>query len=76
MLIGLWALGWKKKIFSRRFWKVFFVINISWIILYNVATSLYQEAAIDLILFTLLSITALYLYAFNSSDIWDKKHLI
>lgn len=76
-MVGLYVYIWKKEVFSKNFWKVFFPIQIAWNIFYFYLNSLPEkvQSAYDLSPFIISTITiifyiplflALYRLAYNN----------
>ena len=73
-LAGLFAYAYKMKLVSANFWKICFVLNIMWDLIYNTilqnntSLSLVEEL---LVLAVCLPIyVALYLLGFKSANLW------
>ena len=84
VIIGLFGFCWKRRIFCKLFWKIFFVWNLIWanfckhflpeleIPEHKIYTQSFEmfDRVFTLTLI-ILWLIALFLYAFRSSDIWD-----
>jgi len=85
-MVGFFAFCWKKKIFNRLFWKGFFVVCVSWSLIYQYFLPLpphvaelnfgglprHVLATLALVFFIPLAI-AIYRYAFRQDGIWKAQ---
>jgi hypothetical protein len=79
-LAGLFAYAYKMKLVSANFWKVCFVLNVMWDLIYNTilqintSASLVEELVVALGVALLLpTYVALYLLGFKSVNLWKTE---
>jgi len=75
-LAGIFAYAYKMKLMSANFWKICFVLNVMWDLIYN---TILQDITLPLVE-VLLVVTvclpvyvALYLLGFKSADLWKTE---
>ena len=75
-LAGIFAYAYKMKLMSANFWKICFVLNITWDLTYN---TILQDITLSLIAgliglaVCLPSYVALYLLGFKSTNLWETE---
>lgn len=85
-ILGFFGFYWNKKIFTKVFWKIFFVLNLVWQIfssfiplpqeLLELEANMPPQWLINIILLILFTplLIALYLYAFKRKNIWNSNN--
>ena len=72
LLISLFGLAWKKKIFLRMFWIIHFPLSALW----NLSNAYFTYDGLFTIVITAIYLPTLlgaFLYAYRSSEIWIGK---
>ena len=72
-LAGLFAYAYKMKLVSAIFWKIFFVLNVLWDLIYNTILQDITLPLVALLLVIALCLpiyVALYLLGFKSANLW------
>jgi len=76
-LAGLFAYAYKMKLVSANFWKICFVLNVMWDLIYNTIlqnnTSLSLVEELLVLALCLPTYVALYLLGFKSVNLWKTE---
>ena len=76
-LAGLFAYAYKMKLVSANFWKICFVLNVMWDLIYNTIlqnnTSLSLVEELLVLALCLPTYVALYLLGFKSANLWKTE---
>ena len=76
-LAGLFAYAYKMKLVSANFWKICFVLNVMWDLIYNTIlqnnTSLSLVEVLLVVTVCLPTYVALYLLGFKSANLWKTE---
>lgn len=71
LMLGLFGLAWNKKIFSIKFWQVYFPLAVIW----NLGHAYFTFEGVSTIILTAIYIPTLiaaFLYAFKRDEIWSR----
>lgn len=83
-IVGLFGFCWERKIFTRLFWRIFLIVCIIWILLYQYYIPEIQRVYVApapqwfglfdrvfSLVMNILLLVALFLYGFRRSELWE-----
>jgi len=75
-LAGLFAYAYKMKLVSANFWKICFVLNVMWDLIYNTILQDITLPLVEVLLVVAVCLpiyVALYLLGFKSANLWKTE---